>query len=237
MENEGVVKRIKTGIAGLDRLIAGGVPVGSQVLLLGSPGAGKTLMSLEILYHNAKLEVPSTFITTEEMKESIISNVENAFYAFEEFNEVLEKNTIQLIHKPIIDDFKSRENFERFVAEIIEAMNANKSRILVFDSLSSLRTVMPDDRTFTRSAAYMTEVFREASLTTFITMEANPKADIIESGLYGTSMFDGLIKLYINQAVGASQYMVEISKLRNSAHKLADVPFQITSNGLDVLAD
>ncbi|MCL4373710.1 MAG: hypothetical protein M1360_02400 [Candidatus Marsarchaeota archaeon] len=237
MENMGVIKRIKTGIAGLDQLISGGVPVGSQVLIMGSPGAGKTLMSIEMLYHNAKLEVPSTFITTEEMKESIISNVENAFYAFEEFEDILEKNTIQLIHKPIIDDFKSRENFEKFIAEIVEAMNANKSRILVFDSLSSLRTVMPDDRTFTRSAAYMTEVFREASLTTFITMEADPKQDIIRSGIYGTSMFDGLIKLYINKAVGTSQYMIEIPKLRNSAHKLSDVPFQITSKGFDVLAD
>ncbi|MGC8538427.1 MAG: ATPase domain-containing protein [Candidatus Micrarchaeia archaeon] len=237
MENQGIIKRIKTGVAGLDRMISGGVPVGSQVLVIGSPGAGKTLLSLEMLYHNAKLEIPSTFITTEEMRESLIDNVENAFYAFEDFEEQLERNVIQIVHKPILEDFKSRENFEKFIADVIATVNANKSKILVFDSLSSLRAVMIDDRTFTRSSTYMSEVFREAGLTAFITVEVSPKLDVTEAGLFGTSMFDGLIKLSVNQSAGSSQYAIEIAKLRNSAHRISSVPYQITSKGFDVLAD
>ncbi len=235
----GVVKRIKTGIAGLDKMIAGGIPSGSQVLVLGGPGTGKTLMSIEIAYHNAKLEIPSTFITTEELRESILDNAENAFYAFEDFQDFIDRGLIQIIHLPVLDGFKARENFQKFIADdVIGALAKNKSKLLIFDSISSIRPVMEDDRMFTRSATYMTEAFREEEITSFITAEVGPEKILVnESGLFGTSMFDGLFKLSVNQLGGSAQYTIEISKLRNSAHRLSGVPYQITSSGFDVLAD
>ena len=48
---------IKTGIEGLDDLIGGGIPFANQVVLAGGPGAGKTLLSFEILYRNAKVGI------------------------------------------------------------------------------------------------------------------------------------------------------------------------------------
>ena len=39
---------IKTGIGGLDDLLGRGMPVGSNVLLVGGPGSGKTLMCLQM---------------------------------------------------------------------------------------------------------------------------------------------------------------------------------------------
>jgi KaiC/GvpD/RAD55 family RecA-like ATPase len=50
-------------------------------------------------------------------------------------------------------------------------------------------------------------------------------------------MFDGIIKLFVNHMEGSSQYSMEISKLRNSTHKLSTVPYQITDSGFDVLSD
>ncbi len=238
--DSGVINRIKTGVKGLDSMVGGGLPEGSQILFLGSPGAGKTLLSLEILYHNARLEVPSTFITSEERKDALINNIKNAFYSFDDYEDYINSKMIQINHKALIEGFKSRENFEKFISDCISDIQANKSKIAVFDSISSLRPIMEDDRTFTRSITYMTEALRDIGVTSILTYEINQSIsnrDPLSIGLYSTSMFDGIIVLSMNRNEGATQYAIEVTKLRNSSHKLSSLPYQITDSGFDVLSD
>jgi circadian clock protein KaiC len=45
---------VKTGISGLDDILAGGIPRGVNVILLeGAIGTGKTTAGLEFVYHGA----------------------------------------------------------------------------------------------------------------------------------------------------------------------------------------
>jgi len=238
--DSGVVNRIKTGVKGLDNMVGGGIPEGSQILFLGSPGAGKTLLSLEILYHNAKLEIPSTFITNEERKGALVNNIKNAFYSFDDYEDYISSNMIQISHRPLIDAFKSRENFEKFISDCVSDIQTNKSKLVIFDSISSLRPIMEDDRTFTRAITYMTEALRDIGVTSILTYEVNQNvsnSDPLSIGLYSTSMFDGIMVLSMNRSEGATQYSIEVTKLRNSAHKLSSLPYQITDSGFDVLSN
>ncbi len=82
------IKRINTGIEGLDRLIQGGIPEGSPILISGSPGTGKTILGLQFLYWGAKNNEPGIYVTFEEPKESIISTAKNFGWDLED----LEKN-------------------------------------------------------------------------------------------------------------------------------------------------
>ena len=45
--------RVPTGIAGFDRLVAGGFPRGTVNLLAGPAGSGKSLFGLHFIYHGA----------------------------------------------------------------------------------------------------------------------------------------------------------------------------------------
>ncbi len=45
---------ITTGLTGLDKLMGGGFPKGTAVLLSGGPGAGKTLFGLNFLVDGAE---------------------------------------------------------------------------------------------------------------------------------------------------------------------------------------
>ena len=45
---------VKTGIMGLDDLLAGGIPRGNIVLLTGAPGTGKTTFGVEFVYRGAR---------------------------------------------------------------------------------------------------------------------------------------------------------------------------------------
>jgi circadian clock protein KaiC len=47
------MERVKTGIDGLDQALGGGIPRGNIVLVSGSAGTGKTLLSLSFIYYGA----------------------------------------------------------------------------------------------------------------------------------------------------------------------------------------
>ncbi|MDI6806700.1 MAG: ATPase domain-containing protein, partial [Candidatus Aenigmarchaeota archaeon] len=56
------MKRIKSGINGLDKLIEGGFPEGSVILVSGAPGTGKTLFGLQFIYQGAKANEPGVYV-------------------------------------------------------------------------------------------------------------------------------------------------------------------------------
>jgi len=53
-----------TGSATLDRILGGGVPERSMTVIAGEPGAGKTVFTLQILFHLARQGYKSLYCTT-----------------------------------------------------------------------------------------------------------------------------------------------------------------------------
>ncbi|NOZ76513.1 MAG: AAA family ATPase [Euryarchaeota archaeon] len=58
-----LMERIETGIKGLDELLEGGMPFPSVVLVAGEPGAGKTTLAMQSLFHGAKKGEKGVYIT------------------------------------------------------------------------------------------------------------------------------------------------------------------------------
>jgi circadian clock protein KaiC len=46
-------ERVPTGVEGLDSMLGGGLPSGTCILVLGGPGAGKTIFGIQFLYMGA----------------------------------------------------------------------------------------------------------------------------------------------------------------------------------------
>ncbi len=49
------LERLTTGLPALDDILGGGLPVGSTNILVGGPGAGKSVLSFQIAFHQARL--------------------------------------------------------------------------------------------------------------------------------------------------------------------------------------
>jgi circadian clock protein KaiC len=67
----GTKRRVATGIAGLDKMLAGGFVQGSANLVRGAPGTGKTVLALQYLLQGAQLGEPGLLITFEEFPQSL----------------------------------------------------------------------------------------------------------------------------------------------------------------------
>jgi len=64
----GEIERIGTGIANLDKLIQGGIPRASIVLLVGAPGTGKTVFCLQYMATGAKAGDKCVYIASKILK-------------------------------------------------------------------------------------------------------------------------------------------------------------------------
>ena len=59
----GLIRRLTTGVPGLDAVLGGGIPELSFNLIAGGPGAGKTTLAQQMLFANATRERPGLYFT------------------------------------------------------------------------------------------------------------------------------------------------------------------------------
>ena len=68
------VKRVETGVSGLDEMLGGGIPEKSIILLCGGPGSGKTIMTLQYMMTAVTRGEPVVYVSLEEPMEKKIRN-------------------------------------------------------------------------------------------------------------------------------------------------------------------
>ena len=57
------IRRLATGVPGLDDVLGGGLPEFSFNLIVGGPGCGKTTLAHQIMFANATRERPALYFT------------------------------------------------------------------------------------------------------------------------------------------------------------------------------
>ena len=71
-----MTQRVSTGVKGLDKLVQGGVPKGSVVLVSGAPGTGKTILGMQFLEAGLRKGEKCAYVTIEEPPEKIMNQAE-----------------------------------------------------------------------------------------------------------------------------------------------------------------
>src|SRR5450432_4570309 len=57
------IRKLPTGVRGLDDILGGGIPEFSFNIIAGTPGCGKTTMAHQIVFANATVKKPALFFT------------------------------------------------------------------------------------------------------------------------------------------------------------------------------
>ena len=58
-----IIRKLPTGVPGLDEILGGGLPEFSFNVIAGAPGGGKTTLAHQIIFANATAERPALFFT------------------------------------------------------------------------------------------------------------------------------------------------------------------------------
>jgi circadian clock protein KaiC len=234
---------VKTGIDGLDSMLFGGIPEGNQVIVAGGPGAGKTLISFEYLYKGAKQGITSLFIALEESPSRVIENAKSCFKEFGDIDDLIKDKKLIIdgedpttILRASDPASGSQYEFGKMLSDIESIVVATGAKRLVIDSLSVMNLLINEETTYRRSMLSLVGNLRRLGVTTLLTAEMpTPERSKLE---FKTEffVFDGIIIMYAKGEEDKRMLGMEVIKMRGAKHSYATTPYEITSNGINVVS-
>jgi len=242
-----LAERVKSGIPGLDKLIGGGYPRDSVILLSGGPGTGKTTFALQYIYYGAKHNEPGLYVTFEQEPEHLKSSMK-------QFGMDLDK--LEKQKKLAIVRIKNVRDLTEIMKIIKTNVKKLKAKRLVIDSFSSMEIfastfrsmikdfptgvierripLLPPPQAVIRRLMYkMIQFFKELHLTVLLISESNGE----EYSRYGIAEFvcDGIIKLEATVIGKSLQRSIVVIKLRETKIDGGRYGVDITEKGIKVL--
>ncbi len=220
------MQRIHTAIPGLDRLIEGGFPENSSVLIKGGAGTGKSLLGLQFLYGGVKdYGEPGILIQAGGFGTTLLWYEEMLGW---DLAKMQEKG------KLVIYSFKPKD-YDKFgptklqgevlgkLRNIIVPMGARR---VVIDSATPLSEKLSDKADYRRSLYETIEFFKDNNITSLIVSDGG-KA---ESGLC-----DGIIELQqAEEPNGEFKKQLLVSKMLATNFPVAWYPVVISERGFSV---
>ncbi len=224
------MNRISTGIPGLDELVEGGFPEGSSILVSGGPGCGKSIFSLQYLYHGAKnLSEPGVYITLEEGPHNLWWNMQR--FKWELLP--LEKDNLLKIYKfDPTPGVTGAADVEAQTKRIVDKARELKAKRLVIDSITAF-TFWFKSTSDIRYAIYnLIEELRKINCTTILTCETSGKKTALSRFGVEEFLVDGVVAMHF-MPPHRSLY---VRKMRGTSHNALIHPMYITDRGIEVNA-
>lgn len=219
--------RVKTGIAGLDEMLKGGIPAKRHVAMYGGPGAGKTSVCFEYLYHGAKKAQPGIYISLEETPEDIVTNMKSTFPMLQDIDQLVEGKKLEIV-KP--DKLELEE-----VANILEdRIISSKIKRAVIDSATMIRLSFKNEIEYRQTLFEFLSLLRNLDCTTITTVEATTNRKELLTFDIEHFVMDGVINLYNLDKEERRIRALEIMKMRGTDHSRQLVPFKVTPSGIKV---
>ena len=224
------IRRVPTGIHGLDALIDGGFEEGSAVLIVGTAGTGKTLFGMQFLYEGAKNhDRPGIYISFEEERSSLYRHSAAFGWDFE----ALEKKGLfrVLEYKP--------HQVERLMKEgggpIRDEIKDMGAKNLVVDSITSYRLLFKDEYQKRENILDFFEMLNRWGCTSMIISELPPKIAEIKETSVGF-LTDAIISLYYMKYGKAAEriHTCEILKMRGTKHTNKVLELKFEKDGLKI---
>jgi DNA repair protein RadA/Sms len=166
------IKRLPTGMSGLDHVLGGGMPEVGAVLFSGTAGSGKTSLLVEALL---RMRIRSLLISTEQSERDLMAQ----FLRFGEDRFRRAHRYMSVQHETDFD-------------EILDVIRAHKPRLLVLDSLQDINNDTMIE--VCRAAKTLRRLSRELGFFAFLVGHMNNQ-DLMMGGAHLRHAVDGLLLL------------------------------------------
>jgi len=226
-----------TGISGLDAITRGGLPAGRTTLLVGGPGSGKTILSLQFLKHGVtSCKEPGIFVAFEEKSTRIVGNARSFGWNLEGLRR--QKKLFFLDAQPIPELVQSGNFDLGGMLAALEILAADmKARRIVFDALDIVLALLPDHAAKRREVYRLHEWLLARQLTGIVTAKAGGD-EMTSAGPqpFGFMQFMVDCAVILNHTViqGVSQRNLRVQKYRGSGFDENESPLLIGVAGLEV---
>ena len=243
------IKRVETGIEGLDKALGGGIPQGNLVLVSGGAGTGKSTLAMQYLVNGAKLfGEKGLYVSTEQTEEELKKQAST--YGWD-LDTLIKKNLLKI-------EYLEVTKTDNALQRIYDAYTSFTPQRLVIDSLTTLTDSLlvsgiSEDSSFTMiqvaeniSPIPRTEKIMAKTMlykliaklklfrtTTLMTSELPEETHYLSADQTSEFITDGVITMYFLGVGSAELRSMRIRKMRYTYHAKDYLSYDIGNKGLE----
>jgi circadian clock protein KaiC len=219
-------RRLTSGIAELDALLGGGIEQGSNTLVLGPAGSGKSLLALHFLSAAmARGEKAAAFIFDEEM--GLLFDRTRALG----LNLEAMRDSGALHIEQVDAAELSPGEFAHRVRNVVD--NANATSVLI-DSLNGYHAAMPDENSLILHIHELLQYLNRQGANAFVTVAQHGLVGDMKSSIDLTYLSDTVVLLRYFEARAQVRRAISVIKKRSGKHEDTIREYHIGSGGLTI---
>jgi len=226
MANYGKIKKMPTGISGLDEILQGGYISGNTYLIRGGPGTGKTTVGIHFLSEGERNGENTLLIALSESLDKLLRD------AYQQGLNLEKTSLLDLT--PSVDDVSCNISYNifspvemeqpSFMQKITEQLEKIKPDRVFIDGITQLQYLSPDIYQFRKQILCLIKLATSQNGTVLLSSEDSKSVSDDDLQFMG----DGVINLeYINDERG-----IRVTKFRGSDYKHGFHSMQIKDSGI-----
>jgi circadian clock protein KaiC len=222
-------KRLSTGIAGLDEMTGGGIPVGDSLVLAGPTGTGKTTFAMKFIAAGLAAGETAVIAIFEEHPDVYLQRAKSVEV---DLRAAVHEGKLRIIYLRPLD-----LSVDETLAEIRAAVGQIGAKRVVIDSISGFEMALaPAFREDFRESLYrLIGALTGLGVTMFSTVEVVESKE--DSGLQLTGyqvsfLTDDIVSLRYVEIEGELRKAIVVVKMRGSVHSLEFRTYELTATGV-----
>ena len=220
---------VKTGLAGLDTILAGGIPRGNVILIEGAIGTGKTTMGTEFVYRGAKeFGEPGVIVVFEVSPDKLARDASGLGWDLPALERSQRLKIIYTTRDVFLQELQQADSL------LIEEASKIGARRIFIDGASGL--LPPDAEQGSRETFHLlVQALQRENLTAIMALEAAAIANGASLSLHEESIADTVIRLRTEDLHRAATRSIEIVKSRGHDFQMGRHSFRIVDGkGIEV---
>ncbi|HUQ74890.1 MAG TPA: ATPase domain-containing protein [Burkholderiales bacterium] len=216
---------LRSGNAGLDQMLGGGLDRGTSMLIMGPAGAGKSSFAVQYAVAAAQRGEHAAVFCFDESRATLFQRTAGLGI---DLKRQYDAGRVRLQQ---VDPAELSPG--EFAHVIKRTVQTHKSRVVVIDSLNGYLNAMPEERFLQIHLHELLTYLGQQGVVTFVVMA--------QHGLIGSAMHspvdasyiaDSVLVLRFFEAQGKLRRAVSVLKKRSGAHEDALREYRLTSNGI-----
>jgi circadian clock protein KaiC len=219
--------RVPTGVAGLDELMDGGLPSGDTSLILGPPGAGKTICSLNFIAEGLRRQERCVYISFQDTADQLVAMSRSFGW---DFQAAREAGRLTISHVPI-----NSLDLDVLGGVVRRLLSGGDVTRVVIDSLAEMVFSGRESERFPAYLRSLAGIIRAAGASLLVTSETTslgPSREPLDGLMF---LFHNVIQLRYLERGSQVERVLNLMKMRNSDHDTAVHLCRVQEQGLQVV--
>ncbi len=237
-------KFVLTGISGFDELFENGIPKGSNILVAGGAGSGKTIFCLQTLEYHCSRGEKCFYMSFEESEKRLMEHMEDfgwnpkklrdsgtlkiKRYLPSDIHYVSEKGSDNAM-------FAKEEDSQLLQLEPVSLEEGFNPDFVVIDSLTAIASAfMGKEGSYRFYAERLFRFFENMGSTNYFITETGQTPETFSQTGVEEFLADGVIVLYNIKRENMRERAIEVLKMRGTKHQERIVAMKISEKGMVV---